>query len=138
MRFYFDIHYGGKVHADDEGEEFHSIEDARAYVLSTTKEFYRLDQGPNRKVILYARIEITDHQGTSFTVPMAGQYCGVHHELPRRQRNNSCDAAFLRQLNSLSNGSKSNVAGGSAKDSIIYLVGLIVIVMFILSALGLR
>jgi hypothetical protein len=54
------------------------------------------------------------------------------------QRNNSCDAAFLGQLNSLSNGSKTNVAGGSAMDSIIYLVGLVVIVMLILSALGLR
>ena len=138
MRFYFDIHYCGKVHADDEGEEFQSIEDARAYVLSTTKEFYRLGQRPNRKVILYARIEITDRQGTSLTVPMAGQYCGAHPELPRRQRNNSCDAAFLGQLNLLSNGSKANVAGGSAMDSIIYLVGLVVIVMLILSALGLR
>jgi hypothetical protein len=49
-----------------------------------------------------------------------------------------CDAAFLGQLNSLSNGSKTNVAGGSAMDSIIYLVGLVVIVMLILSALGLR
>ena len=71
MRFYFDIHYCGKVHADDEGEEFDTIEDARAYVLSTTKEFYRLGQRPNRKVILHARIEITDRQGTSLTVPMA-------------------------------------------------------------------
>ena len=98
MRFYFDIHYCGKVHADDEGEEFDTIEDARAYVLSTTKEFHRLDQRPNRKVILYARIEITDRQGTSLTVPMAGQYCGVHPELPRRQRNNMCDPAFLGQV----------------------------------------
>ena len=102
------------------------------------RNFHRLDQRPNRKVILYARIEITDRQGTSLTVPMAGQYCGAHPELPRRQRNNSCDAAFQGQLNSLSNGSKSNVAGGSAMDSIIYLVGLVVIVMLILSALGLR
>ena len=39
---------------------------------------------------------------------------------------------------SLSNRSKANVAGGSAMDSIIYLVGLVVIVMLILSALGLR
>ena len=45
---------------------------------------------------------------------------------------------FLAQVNSLSTGSKANVAGGSAMDSIIYLVGLVVIVMFILSALGLR
>ncbi len=54
------------------------------------------------------------------------------------QRNNLCDAAFLGRLNSLSNGSKANVAGGSAMDSIIYLVGLVVILMLILSALGLR
>jgi len=101
VRFYFDIHYCGKVHADDEGEEFDTIEDARAYVLSTTKEFYRLGQRPNRKVILYARIEITDRQGTSITVPMAGQYCGAHPELPRRQRSNMmCLAGFLGQLNS--------------------------------------
>ena len=51
---------------------------------------------------------------------LAGQYRGAHPELPRRQRNNSCDAAFLGRLNSLSNGSKTNVAGGSAMDSIIY------------------
>jgi hypothetical protein len=44
----------------------------------------------------------------------------------------------LGEVNSLSNGSRTNVAGGSAMDSIIYLVGLVVIVMLILSALGLR
>ena len=67
-----------------------------------------------------------------------GNVAELTPELPRRQRNNMCDAAFLGQLNSLSNGSKANVAGGSAMDSIIYLVGLVVIVMLILSALGLR
>ena len=49
MRFYFDIHYGGKVQADDEGEEFDSIEDARAYVLSTTKEFTVWTRGRTAK-----------------------------------------------------------------------------------------
>ena len=83
MRFYFDIHYCGKVHADNEGEEFDTIEDARAYVLSTTKEFHRLDQRLNRKVILYARIEITDRQGTSLTVPISAGSGTLHH-LSRR------------------------------------------------------
>ena len=70
---------------------------------------------------------------------LAGQYRGAHPELSRPcSGTTSCDAAFLGRLNSLSNGSKSNVAGGSAMDSIIYLVGLVVIVMLILSALGLR
>ena len=71
VRFYFDIHYGGKVHVDGEGEEFDTLEDAQAHVLSTAAEFHRRDQRLSRKVILYARIEITDRQGISLTVPMA-------------------------------------------------------------------
>jgi hypothetical protein len=41
-------------------------------------------------------------------------------------------------LNSAANGLPSNVRGESVMDSIIYLIGLVVIVMLILSALGLR
>jgi hypothetical protein len=71
VRFYFDIHYGGNVQIDDEGEEFGTIEEARAYVLSTINEFQRLDPQLSCEVIRYGRIEIRNRGGTSLDLPIS-------------------------------------------------------------------
>ena len=76
MRFYFDIHYDGKVDPDQAGEEFGSIEEARAYAFDTAQQFLRMGEAPNMRFVSQAIIEITDRHGLSEPLPMADLFEG--------------------------------------------------------------
>ena len=76
MRFYFDIHYGGKVDPDQTGEEFGSFEEARAYAFGTAQRFLRMGETPNVRFVLQAIIEITDRHELSEPLPMADLFEG--------------------------------------------------------------
>ena len=89
MRFYFDIHYRGKVDPDQAGEEFGSIEEARAYAFDTVQRFLRMGERPNIRFVMQAIIEITDRQGLSEPLPVADLFEG------RMARRNGLESAEL-------------------------------------------
>ena len=76
MRFYFDIHYNGKVDPDQDGEEFGRLEEARAYAFDTAQQFLRMGETPNMRFVSQAIIEITDRNGLSEPLPMADLFDG--------------------------------------------------------------